>query len=84
MAAWNVSSYMRCYAEDVAKACVEYADVVIGSTAPIIDETAPTFTAAFYQGLAHGRTYRNAYDMGVAEVRAHDARAASRYAFFAG
>lgn len=71
-----------CYAKAVAHACAAHVGVVIGSTAPIVDETAPAFTAAFYQGLAHGRSYRNAYDMGVADVRSIDADAASRYAFF--
>ncbi|WP_340237353.1 CHAT domain-containing protein [Sulfitobacter pontiacus] len=57
-----------CYAEEVARACRKHVNIVVGSTDTIDDRTAPKFTYAFYQGLAHGRPYQNAFAMGIAEV----------------
>jgi hypothetical protein len=70
-----------CYSEDIARACRPYVQCVVGSTAGVSDRTAPNFSRGFYQGLAYGRPYRNAYDMGVNEVKAVNAVAAAAYIF---
>jgi hypothetical protein len=57
-----------CFTEDVAKICKKHVGVVVGSTDAINDLTAPKFTYAFYQAVAHGRDYGNAFEMGIAEV----------------
>ena len=61
-----------CFTEEVAKACARHVDTVIGSTGEINDETAPAFTFAFYQAVAHGRPYANAFRMGLNEVATID------------
>ena len=57
-----------CFTEEIAQACAKHVSVVVGSSSSINDTTAPKFTYAFYQALAHGRPYRNAFEMGRAEV----------------
>lgn len=68
-----------CFTEEVARACAQHVDVVIGSTRNINDQTAPAFTYAFYQGLSHGRSYRNAFEMGKSEVAIIDSKEAEVY-----
>lgn len=68
-----------CYTEDVAKVCVKHVDKVIGSTGTIDDDTAPKFTYAFYQALAHGRPYENAFEMGKNEVSLISRAEANKY-----
>lgn len=68
--------------ETVARACVKYVDVVVGSTNAIADVTAPKFTYAFYQALANGRPYANAFRAGQVEVRTASEAAAARYELF--
>ncbi|MGB3723695.1 MAG: CHAT domain-containing protein [Pacificimonas sp.] len=71
-----------CYTDKVARACAEHVRVVVGSTDTINDETAPKFTYAFYQGLANGRPYENAFKMGQNEVKTVNARDAACYKLF--
>lgn len=71
-----------CYTESVARACTKHVRVVIGSTDSIDDNTAPKFTCAFYQGLANGRPYENAFAMGKAEVATASTDEAARYKLF--
>ncbi len=71
-----------CYSEKVARACAKHVRIVVGSTDEVDDETAPKFTYAFYQGLANGRPYENAFAMGQAEVRTVSASQADCYRLF--
>lgn len=71
-----------CYTESVAQACAKHVGVVIGSTDAIDDETAPKFTYAFYQALANGRPYENAFRAGQVEVKTVSAEAAACYKLF--
>jgi hypothetical protein len=68
-----------CLTEDVAQACRKHVDTVVGSVDSINDLTAPKFTYAFYQALAHGRSYENAFRMGVAEVSTVSREEADKY-----
>lgn len=71
--------FHACFTEDVARACAKHVSTVIGSTGSINDETAPTFTFAFYQAVAHGRSYENAFQMGLNEVSTIDPSEAKLY-----
>lgn len=71
-----------CYSEDVAKACAKHVRVVVGSSNAINDETAPKFTYAFYQALANGRPYENAFKAGQVEVKTVSAEDAACYELF--
>lgn len=68
-----------CFTEDVARACAKHVGTVIGSTGSISDITAPAFTFAFYQAVAHGRPYDNAFKMGLNEVATIDPDEAKLY-----
>ncbi|CFW99561.1 protein of unknown function [Candidatus Filomicrobium marinum] len=68
-----------CFTEQVAQACAKHVKVVIGSIDSIDDATAPKFTYAFYQALAHGRSYNNAFEMGRNEVKTVSRREAAKY-----
>lgn len=71
-----------CFSEEVARECAKHVSVVIGSMDAIDDNTAPKFTSAFYQGLANGRDYRNAFEMGKAEVAMASADQAKLYIIY--
>lgn len=68
-----------CFTEEVAQACARYVPVVVGSTDTINDLTAPKFTYAFYQALANGRDYENAFRMGKNEVATVDRKESEKY-----
>jgi hypothetical protein len=68
-----------CYTDEVAKACLAYVPHVVGSTDSISDLTAPKFTYVFYQALAMGREYANAFAMGRNEVALADEKEAKKY-----
>ncbi|MEQ9487438.1 MAG: hypothetical protein RIM72_00410 [Alphaproteobacteria bacterium] len=70
-----------CFSHRIASACKRNVQFVIGSTREVDDTTASGFSRAFYQALAYGRTYKNAFDMGVIEVKAVSAAAAGAYIF---
>lgn len=71
-----------CYTENVARACAKHVGIVVGSTNAINDETAPKFTYAFYQALANGRPYENAFKAGQVEVKTVSAEDAACYKLF--
>ncbi len=73
-----------CYSERVAQACAAHVKAVIGSTDAINDMTAPKFTYAFYQALANGRPYENAFRAGQVEVKTVSAEDAACYKLFVG
>ena len=58
-----------CYSEEQAQAIVEEIDFVVGMVDSIGDEAARVFAAAFYRGLAFGRSVQTAFDLGVNELK---------------
>lgn len=58
-----------CYSEEQARALVEEIDFVVGMTDEIGDEGARVFAAAFYRGLAYGRSVQSAFDLGLNELQ---------------
>ncbi len=58
-----------CYSEVQASAIVKEIDFVVGLSDSIADDAARVFAAAFYRGLAFGRSVRNAFDLGINELR---------------
>ena len=58
-----------CFSEVQAKAIVEQIDFVVGMGDSIGDEAARVFAAAFYRGLAFGRTVRSAFELGINELK---------------
>ena len=68
-----------CFTEEVAKLCSGHVEVIIGTADSIDDEIAPKFTYAFYQALANGRSYNNAFAMGRAEVATISRNEAEKY-----
>ncbi|SPJ25057.1 CHAT domain-containing protein [Palleronia abyssalis] len=69
-----------CYSDEIAKACAAHVPYVVGSTDAISDFTAPKFTYMFYQAIATGRPYRQAFEMGRNEVALVDQAEATKYA----
>jgi hypothetical protein len=68
-----------CFAEEVAQKCLPYVKYVIGSTDEVDDETAPRFSYLFYQSLAAGMDYEQAFEMGTTEVAVKSRDAAEAY-----
>ncbi|HUT71936.1 MAG TPA: CHAT domain-containing protein [Desulfatiglandales bacterium] len=58
-----------CYSEEQAKAIVEEIDFVVGMSHSIGDEAARVFAAAFYRGLAFGKSMQTAFDLGLNELK---------------
>ena len=70
-----------CHTEDVAQACLPHVHCVVGSTDNVDDEAAPLFSYLFYQSVAAGMDYRQAFEMGQTEVAFHSDAAADAYKF---
>lgn len=68
-----------CFTQEVAQACARHVKIIVGSAHTVSDTTAPKFTYAFYQALANGRNYNNAYEMGLAEVATVSRTEAMKY-----
>lgn len=58
-----------CHSKEQAEAIVEEIDFVIGMDDSIGDEAARVFAAAFYRGLAFGRTVQAAFELGLNELK---------------
>ncbi|MEW8332956.1 MAG: CHAT domain-containing protein, partial [Candidatus Thiodiazotropha sp.] len=58
-----------CYSEVQAQAIVQEIDFVVGMSDSVADDTARMFAAAFYRGLAFGRSVQTAFDLGINELR---------------
>ena len=58
-----------CYSEEQARAIVEKIDFVVGMTDSIGDDEAGAFAAAFYRGLAYGKSVQTAFDLGLNELQ---------------
>ena len=68
-----------CYSESIATACSKHVPIVISSRGTVDDSVAPAFSGAFYQALASGRPYQNAFDIGRAEVSTVSKKEAKKY-----
>ena len=58
-----------CYSRGIASAIRKHIDCTIGMIEAVPDDTAIVFAAAFYGALGFGRSVREAFDQGVAELR---------------
>ena len=58
-----------CYSEEQARAIVEKIDFVVGMADSIEDDGAGAFAAAFYRGLAYGKSVQTAFDLGRNELQ---------------
>lgn len=58
-----------CYSEEQAKAIVKEIDFVVGMADSIGDDAARVFAAAFYRGLAFGKSVQKAFDLGLNELK---------------
>lgn len=58
-----------CYSDVQAQAIVKKIDCVIGMTDSVGDEAARVFAAAFYRGLAFGRSVQEAFYLGLSELK---------------
>lgn len=73
-----------CFSEGMAQACLDHVSAVVGTTDTINDTAATNFTRGFYQSLAHGKDYHDAFQMGQLEVKFADAVEAQKYVFIKG
>ena len=58
-----------CYSEEQARAIVEKIDFVVGMAVSIGDDAAVVFAAAFYRGLAYGKSVQTAFDLGLNQLQ---------------
>lgn len=68
-----------CYTEEVARKCLPFVACVVGSTDAVDDESAPAFSYLFYQSIAAGMDYEQAFEMGTTEVAFKSRDAANAY-----
>jgi hypothetical protein len=57
-----------CYSVVQAQEINEFVPYVVGMNQPIGDGAAIEFAAGFYDGLGYGRSYRQAFDLGVSAI----------------
>jgi tetratricopeptide (TPR) repeat protein len=72
-----------CYAKRQVAGLAETIDFTVGVNGGISDEAAIVFAAYFYQGLAFGRTVREAFDLAVIQLEIEGLRAGARPALVA-
>jgi hypothetical protein len=65
-----------CYSRPQAEAIAEHIDCTIGMSDRVPDEAAIEFSAAFYQGIAYGRSVQTAFDLGVSALELKGIRGA--------
>lgn len=58
-----------CYSETQANAIAKHVDYVIGMNQAIGDKAAIAFAIGFYQGLGAGRSFEEAYKLGVVQIQ---------------
>lgn len=64
----NVVLLNACYSAVQAEAITHVVDFTIGMRKEIGDHSAIVFSAAFYQGLAYGRSVQESFDLGVSSL----------------
>lgn len=57
-----------CYAEEQARAIAEHIEFVVGISGAIHDNSARSFAAGFYSGLAAGMTVAESFDLGRIQI----------------
>ncbi|UWQ43941.1 CHAT domain-containing protein (plasmid) [Leisingera aquaemixtae] len=73
-----------CFSESIARQVAPHVKTVIGCTVEIEDDAAVVFSKAFYRALAHGQSYRRAFDLARNELQFNGmAREAKKYSFIA-
>lgn len=68
-----------CFADEVASVCLPHVACVVGSVDTVNDVTAPRFSYMFYQSIAAGMGYQQAFEMGQTEVALGNPAAADAY-----
>jgi hypothetical protein len=61
-----------CYSQVQADAIAQHIDAVVGMSTAIGDQAAISFSAAFYQALAYGRSLRTAFELGAVQIDLED------------
>lgn len=61
-----------CYSKIQAEAIANHIDSVVGMSTAIGDEAAISFSAAFYQALAYGRSLRTAFELACIQIDMED------------
>jgi hypothetical protein len=57
-----------CYSQGQAEAIAEHIDCVIGMSSSIMDDSAISFAASFYQALAYGKSVNDSYQLGRIQI----------------
>ncbi|MCP4695296.1 MAG: SUMF1/EgtB/PvdO family nonheme iron enzyme [Gammaproteobacteria bacterium] len=60
-----------CYSETQARAIFQHIPCVVGMQTRVPDQAALYFADGFYTGLAHGCSYRDAFESGVAQIQVY-------------
>jgi hypothetical protein len=60
-----------CFTDEQAQAIASHVPFVVGMRGRVLDDTAIRFAAGFYQGIAHARTARDAFDLGCNRLELH-------------
>lgn len=60
--------FNECFSRPEADLVAQTIDVVIGMNRNISDEAAINFSSAFYQGLAYGRSFQTAFELGCVQL----------------
>ena len=61
-----------CYSKVQAEAIASHIDAVVGMSTAIGDEAAISFSAAFYQALAYGRSIKTAFELACIQIDMED------------
>ncbi|MEM8503230.1 MAG: CHAT domain-containing protein [Cyanobacteria bacterium P01_D01_bin.1] len=60
--------FNACYSEEQAAAIHQHIDCVVGMNAAVGDHTAIKFAVGFYDALGAGRSYEDAFEMGLISI----------------
>jgi hypothetical protein len=71
-----------CHTELHAQAVAQVIEYAIGTSAPIGDRAAITFSGAFYRALAFGRSIQEAFMLAKSEIELHDIGMSDKYELF--
>jgi hypothetical protein len=58
-----------CYSDEIGALIAPNVECVIGCAGTVADKAAIPFSRAFYRALAHGMTFREAFDLATNEIR---------------
>jgi hypothetical protein len=60
-----------CFTDEQARAIASRVPFVVGMRGRVLDDTAIRFAAGFYQGIAHARSARDAFELGCNRLNLH-------------